>query len=277
MQKLSEYRKTAHNKLLLWGAPKGAGKSTLSMYALTPGLVLQYDIGNPVVPPGVDPAQWFVKVYPAADAGIVYNTDRWQRAANVGEAIIKDLTAIRAAYNANATELLLDGISMPLPASIVMDGLSSMASHILDWILAVNKVTDPDDFKNTYKAWSKRLQTLSTLYNSILPLPCNVLMTTWEQPVMRDIVNSKGDRESIKTAGVEPNIGGALDNLTPGKVDASLYCYSEATPTGVKYMVRTRPSALVKACGVRDGYKLADTVDVTIKPGSQNPYRRIFD
>lgn len=263
------------HKLLEIGAPKGAGKSTFAMTAPTPIALIQFDPGDPVVPPGVDGSKIFVKTYPSATDGITPDSINWKRAKDVGEDICRDFLALRKGVLGKADIVISPTEAWPLPRTIVLDGLPSMDGHIINWLLAKQNATTPDDLGNPQAFWGDRLVKNMTLLMAILPLPVNVILTTWSEPEMREITNTKGKKERVTTGRIIPMLGGQLLRRIPGEVDASVFCYSRLLNVDGKgvtrYYVRTRPNGLMEECGVRNGYTMPDEIDVTITPGKHEP------
>lgn len=272
MQKLSDWKPGTHRKVFLAGRPKSAGKTTFAMSAPGRKMVFQYDLGSAVIPPGVDPATVAYKNYEAADVNMDLTTDRWKRPQNVGEDIIKDVQALKDGFRKGGP-IILDGSEHELPDTIILDGLTEMTSIIVDWILAVNKKVEPEDFigasgnANNYKLWMKRKEVMRTIFHSVIPLPANVIMIAWEAPEMKD---------QKATGAILPDIGGALDNMVSGKVDAALRCYAsyQGAP---KYLVQTQPDGIREWVGVRGAFGLASPIDVTITPANKTlPWDRVF-
>jgi len=271
------------HKVLLIGSPKGAGKSTLAMTAPTPILDIQFDPGSPVIPPGVDGNQIYVKTYPAANEGINPDSATWAPAKDVGEDICRDILAIRRAVLAKEeVKLSSEPEPWPLPKTIVLDGLPTMDAHIISWLLAHYRVNSPDELENTFAFWGDRLVKNMALLMAIIPLPVNVVLITWSENEMKETTNAKGKKERIATGRIQPMLGGQLLRKVPGEVDAVLYCYSKLVNVAGKgetrFMVRTRANGVVEDCGVRNGYSLPDEIDVTIdpkKPGVM-PWNRIW-
>jgi hypothetical protein len=122
----------------------------------------------------------------------------------------------------------------------------------------------------------KRLETTRSLLHMILPLPANIILVGWETP---EVINNQ------PTGRIIPDIGGKLDNLIPGKVDASLRCFAKYDPQGTRYFVQTQPDGIREWIGIRGAYHLPKEIDVTIgpraflpKPGQapQTPWEKVF-
>ena len=269
-------------KVFLGGKPKSAGKSTFALTAPGKKLVLQYDLGDTTAPPGVDPATIWVRKYDAAILNPSFDkeghltSDKWQRPSNVGEAIIKDLYILRQAFLRGEPEFqLTDGKMYPRPDTIILDGMTEMPLILVDWILAVNKLRDADEFigdsgkVNKYKLWQKRIDVMRPLLHSVIQLPCNVVLIAWEIAEMKD------DRLTGQTV---PDIGGKLDNMIPGKVDAALRCFARYENSSVRYMVQAVPDGLREWVGVRGKYGMKNEIDVTIHPGKVEklPWDRVL-
>jgi hypothetical protein len=235
--------------------------------------------------PGVDPESVRVRCYSPALPEAVLGTDRWKRPTNTGEEIIKDIIEIRRAYleqrpinfgDALVTDLAGEdytGKDIALPDTIILDGMTEMPQIIVDWILGVNKKIEASDFTgesgatNKYILWQKRATTVRDLLHMIIPLPANVILIGWE---IAEVVNDR------PTGKIVPDIGGKLDNLLPGKVDAALRCYARYDGSSPRYMVQCAPDGVREWVGVRGIYGGAREVDVTLAPGKALPWERVF-
>ena len=270
-------------KALLWGTPKDSGKTTgaMTMPATqeSPILVLQYDTGNLTIPPGVDPASVYVKVYPdvlgeAMDA----DTDKWQIKKAVAGQIITDLNTIYDAFNSGKPIQLIgdDGkpeAPVPLPGGLILDGLTQLHEFIVAWICSINKITSFADESDAWKLWGRRTTIMMKYLRRAVSLPIHVAMTTWQTE--EKIRNEKGAVIGIKA--IWPDVGGQMDWKTAGLVDASLYCTSRKGVSGTQFIIKTKSSGFVQGVGVRGRYDLKDEVDVTIdaKTGIK-PYQWIW-
>ena len=268
----------AYRKVSLWGVPKQSGKSTFA--ASVPGEIHinHYDWGTPTIPPGKDPKQITYKTYPVADPVLDVKSDKWKRAINIGEEILRDLMEWRAAFMENRPAKI-DGQEVRLPQTFVLDGWVSLGQSILDWMLGLNNLKDPSESENAMvDVYGRRLTNYNTIFNTVIPLPCNVIIVTWETPVTRREKDYKGRPIQVETGKVTADYGGKLDMYGNGKVDASLYCYSEKTSAGTRFKVRTKSTELLLGIGVRGIYDLPDVVDVTIDPKKPHPlpWERIF-
>lgn len=176
-------------------------------------------------------------------------TDLWQKPRNVGEAIIKDIQAVRGAFVKGEQSIrLTDGVDYPLPDTLILDGMTEMPLIITDWILAVNNKTDADGFTgvdgkvNRYKLWQKRIDVIRPLLHAVIQLPCNVVLIGWETGEQID---------NRPTGQVIPDIGGKLDNLIPGKVDAAIRCFARYEGSGTKYLAQVSPDGVREWVGIR--------------------------
>lgn len=287
MPQIQQVLDQRHHKLLLAGVPKGGGKTTFAMTAPQPIACLMYDLGNPVIPPGVNPEGIYVRTYPSPELRINPDSSSWEAPTSVGKLMLKDLIELRAAV-IGQREVKLDGepTPWPCPRTIVLDGAVAMSDTIIDWILGVNRIREPGDYggggDGTMKFWGKRLQTLKQLYGLILPLPVNVVIITWTAPLWREERDGKGRPTRIATDKTEPDLGGKLDVQGPGKVDSALLCYSEVVNHGGKaethYYIRTKPNANAAWVGVRNAYNLPDVIDVTMRPDGSGvrPWERLW-
>ena len=288
---LSDFHPSLARKVFLGGRPKAAGKTTFAMTAPGRKLVLQYDLGNPLVPPGVDASQCWARSYAPASPDVQLKTDRWAHATNVGEAVLRDAMAVREAFLAATTvpfdikhpsstrEAFLaaapirfpDGEEVPLPDVLILDGMTELPSIMIDWILGVNKKFEADDFlgeggrPNYFKLWQKRLEVMRSLLHMLIPLPCSVVLIGWEAEEM--VANAR-------TGKMLPDIGGKLDNLIPGKVDAALRCYAKSDG----FFVQMKPDGVREWIGIRGDFDGRKEVDVTIHPGKKepSPWERVF-
>jgi hypothetical protein len=79
---------------------------------------------------------------------------------------------------------------------------------------------------------------------------------------------------------VIPNLGGAMDIRGPGKVDSSLYAYSEMVSGRRRWFVRTQPNEKTIGIGMRNGYKVPEVIDVTVQATQSSnyvsPWDRVF-
>src|SRR5262245_32883341 len=136
-------------KWISFGPPKGAGKSTFANTAPGKKLVLQYDLGASTFPPGVDPGEIWVQTYPDLDASALKagaNSDKWARSKVVYGQVVTDFDNIVTAFNNKASEIkLFDGSIVPIPDTIILDGLVRLDNIIVDGFCAINNIKDPGD------------------------------------------------------------------------------------------------------------------------------------
>lgn len=269
-------------KVLIAGTPKDSGKTTtaLSFGLLGPLLDFQFDFGSPSVPPGVPKENLYIKTYEAATPEFHDDTDVWKPAKNVGAEIIRDVAEVRNAFRENRP-VVIDGVSLPLPKTIVLDGGVGLADSILDWILVMNNKNDTEEFVSGFTPYKKRLSKLGTIYRTLIPLPCNVVIITWMSAEMKSekVMGRDGKMTLVSSATGRylPDLGGKLDIQGAGLVDTSLRAYSMKTPNGTKFMVSYRGGETYPGLGIRGRYDRGEDIDVTIsKEHPSLPYERIF-
>lgn len=282
MPKLSDYKATAVRNVLLAGYPKGSGKSTAAMSAPGNKLLLQYDLGSPTLPPGVDPETVFVRVYPPAMTEVKLDSDKWKRPKNVGAEIIEDIFKVREAVIAGVPPVV-GGETMPWPLrpgldSIILDGFVQKMQHVLDWVLAVNAKANPEDFENKYTAWGKRLNQERIMLDMILPLPVNVVITTWIAAEKETRVFGNGKAVEVDTGRVMPDLGGKLNIWGPGKMDTAFYLFSrKSLKDGLRFMAKVKPDENFTWVGSRNNYDEKSEVDLTISEKDKSlPWARLF-
>lgn len=274
-------------KGLVFGVPKGSGKSTIlaSFGLLGPLWIFNYDGGRITIPPGVNRSQVYVRNYPGVDTGLWNEgSARWDRPKNVGELIIKDLKALAQGFlGGRPVHLEGENEPWPLPVTIGLDGFVALENHLIDWLLASNFKKDPEDYgPDVFRFWGARLNKTEALVNGVIPFPCHVIICTWSAPEMKEGTDDKGRKAQVPTGRLQPDLGGKMSIRGPGKVDTCLYAFSEQQNDGVHYYVRTKPDTKVGCVGVRDAYTLPDVIDVTIglkvynKPDYSLPYQRIW-
>ncbi len=243
-------------KAMLWGAPKNPGKTTNAMSFPTPIAVLSFDPGNLSIPPWVDRSQVVVQRYHDPTralnplGGTVPSKD-----------VVQDFTRdyIKLAELIRNQKPLVDdnGKELWVPRTVVLDGMTRLNSMMIDSQCMRQGVAEPAGLPKgeSFKFWGGRLSLSKTFWELFLSLPCNVILTAWE-----DIVK---DSEGKETGQRRPDLGGKLDIWGAGYVDASLYCFAQ----GGRYKVRTKGDGLIHGCGVRDKYTLPDVIDVTLDKG----------
>jgi len=280
-QDMNEQRKW---KWLSYGPPKGSGKSTFAMTAPGKKLVLQYDLGASTFPPGTDPKDFWVQTYPDHDAaGIKSTSDKWNRTKVTYAAVITDLNNVVEAFNKKADEITLhDGSKVPLPDTLILDGLVRLDNIIVDGFCAINNISDPGDALDsrgkagggTQKFWGRRLSVFNKLFSLAISLPCHVGAITWE-----DVKTSMDERGQVNVLSRDPDVGGKLNVWSPGLFDG---CFYHCNMAG-KFMVRTAPTSEITRVGLRNTYGLAPLIDVTIDPkligtpAYLSPFNRVFD
>lgn len=269
-------------KWLSYGAPKGSGKSTFAMTAPGTKLVLQYDLGASTFPPGTNPADFWVQTYPDTDTGGLHSgigSDKWKKSKQVYSQVITDLDNIVEAFNKGADEIVLhDGSKVPLPDTLILDGLVRLDHIVVDGFCSINNITDPGEAADsrgkagggTQKFWGRRLANVNKLFSLAISLPCHVGLVTWE-----DVKYSSDDRGNMSVTAREPDIGGRLNVWGPGLTDAVFYHNGQ----GGKFYVRTQPTGEIQRVGMRNAYGVPALIDVTIegKAGEKLPFNRVFD
>jgi hypothetical protein len=251
--------------VLLAGAPKGAGKTTLALSAPVPMVVVSCDLGRLSIPPGVDRSQ--VLVLPYHDLTRILGdqgTSHPQK--DIYVKLLRDLAAIYRAVKGQQPVELDDKSTFPTPLTVVLDGVSRLNTMLVDGRCAMNNIEYPDDLDKAkrFGFWGKRLADILTVVQQFASLPCNVILTTWIDP--------KKDKEGNETGVWLPDVGGKMDLLTAGIVGAALFCYSRAG----KFYVRTQSDGQYPWVGVRDRYDLKPEIDVTIAQGQPLPFERVF-
>lgn len=270
----SQWENQQHYTVLAAGAPKGAGKTTLALSSTTPSVVVSCDLGKLSIPPGVDRTQILVLPYheltrEMKDQGATVPVkDVYMR-------LTRDLYSIYTAVKSGQPLKQDNGEVFPTPKTIVLDGVSRLNNMLIDGLCALNNITEPvfgkGDKGSAFKFWGQRLRGILTIVEQFASLNCNVILTTW--------IDQQKDGEGNFTGVWLPDIGGKMDLLAAGTVDAALYCYSRQG----RFYVRTKGDGMYPWCGVRDRYSLAAEIDVTIEmmPDGKNvkgqlPFQKIF-
>ena len=269
-------------KVLLWGKPKEAGKSTLAMHAPTPIIGMQFDLGMPTIPPGVENPDGFIKVDVPPIVDMDPATSAWSRPVTVATDMMKDAKDMRNGIMSGKKEFEFSGEKIPRPKTIIVDGMVELAAHALDWWLAVNEKSDPEDLKNRYAAWGGRLKVLRTFYSVMLALPVNVVFITWEHEETKEAANG----QIVGTGVYTPNLGGQLDIQGPGKVDCSVHCFHELitkqnsdgqSSLTHAWRARIKPNPQYPSVGIRNRYDAVGVVDVTLNPEKPyNPWEKLW-
>ena len=258
MQLASELQKKPDDylKVLLWGPPKNAGKTTNAMGFPLPIVVLSFDPGNLSIPPGIDRSQIVVQRYhdPTRALNPLGGT---VPARDVAQDFTRDYIAIAGLIRDQKPLKDDSGKELWVPRTLVLDGMTRLNSMMIDSQCVRQGVAEPAGLPKgeSFKFWGGRLSLSKTFWELFLSLPCNVAMTAWEAGLKDSDGNYTGQKH--------PDLGGKLDIWGAGYVDASLYCYVQ----GGKFKVRTKGDGLIQGCGVRDKYTLDDVIDVTLDKG----------
>src|SRR5687768_10937758 len=142
--------------------------------------MLLFDKDKPALVPGVDPSNIFYKTFPPAEVKL--EDDEYLRARNIADAIIADVQAIKTHF-VKRTPLkikLMDGTveEWPTPSTVLVEGAAPIAQHMLNRVLTIHNKRSVDEFTNRYQPYDLRLQLLLDLYDILLRLPCNVIVST---------------------------------------------------------------------------------------------------
>lgn len=287
-------------KSLSFADPK-QGKSSFHYHATQPLLSLNYDGGDPGLPPGVGDQVW-VQNYPPDLIEVSSSTSQWKRSGKVGAMIIQDIVDVRDQVMNGADELILTDwmncggdksikAHMPRPASVLADGLVVLNQQVLNWLMADPSwnIKDPRGAgKNVQAFYGDRLDRMNLILRWLLALPINVSLCTW---ATQEYKKGPNDAESKPTGKKIPDIGGKLDQWGPGAVDACLFHYSELRNGLARYFVSTKSTNSTEIVGVRGArYGLPEIVDVTIgipenklppamtvgNPAYVNPWNRVW-
>lgn len=253
--------------VLGFGQPK-CGKTSFSLTAPQPILVLNFDGGVPGLPPGVSGSEIYIQNYPPADVNPDLKKSGWARSTTLGECMMQDILDVRNQLMKEGSSLELNDwfkkekVTIPRPQTVVLDGLVEFNQALLDWLMGRENMKDPSDAEgDALKFWGKRLDRFNNLLRFLLPTPVHKVLNTWDTAEM---VKERGAKMAEPTGVRTPDIGGKLDAWAAGKVDASLYFYTEKRADGVHHFVCTKPNAKVKCVGVRSRFDLPEQVDITI-------------
>jgi len=243
-------------------------------------LVLQYDLGASTFPPGTKPEDFWIQTYPDHDSlGIKSTSDKWNRTKVTYAAVITDIDNIVQAFNKGADEIVLhDKSIVPIPDTLILDGLVRLDTIIVDGFCAINNIMDPGDALDsrgkvgggTQKFWGRRLSVFNKLFSLAISLPCHVAAITWE-----DVKTTMNERGQLEVLGREPDVGGKLNVWSPGLFDGCFYHCN----IGGKFMVRTAPTSEIARVGLRNTYGMDALIDVTIdaKTVGNKDYKQPFD
>ena len=226
------------------------------------------------IPPGVDPKTLWVVDYPFDYEELTSKGDNWKRNGTAGEKIMADVVELSNAFK-EGRDVNIDGITAPLPDTIIMDGGTLLHDALVSWICAVNGISDPAEFKgdsgraNKFYVWAKRMQGVMAIIRTVFKLPCNAVLTAWET-IDKDRDGNVRERW--------PDIGGKLDYRATGMGDAGIYCYSERTVQGTQFLIRVLSDGVVMGVGVRGRFGKPSVIDVTIDPKKPGllPWERLW-
>lgn len=268
---LTEWQTQERETVLVAGAPKGAGKTTL---ALSMGkkedytIVIACDHGKLSVPPHRDRSRILVLPYQDLTREFTETGGHSKPKRDVYMKLTGDLYTIYKAVKEQKAIQLGEGKEFPPPQNIILDGMSRLNSMLVDGQCAMNSIDDPSDLDNkAFKFWGKRLRDTLCIVEQFACLPCSVCMTTW--------IDQVKDSDGKPTGVWYPDVGGKMDMLSAGTVGAALFAYSRQG----RFYVRTKADGAYPWVGVRDRYKLASEIDVTIDDtpaGSIPAWQRIF-
>jgi hypothetical protein len=115
--------------------------------------------------------------------------------------------------------------------------------------------------------WTKRIDVMRNILHSVIPLPANIVLIAWEVAEMKD---------NKATGAVIPDIGGKLDNMVAGKVDAAIRCYAKFQ-NAPQYLAQVQPDGVREWIGIRGAFGLPKDIDVTISASNKVlPWDRVF-
>lgn len=267
---LEEWGIQDRETVLIAGAPKGAGKTTLALSVGKPDdytAVVACDLGKLSVPPGRSRERILVIPYQDLTREFTADGGHSRPKLDVFKRLTGDLYTIYKAVKEQSAIPLRDGKEFPPPQNIILDGMSRLNTMLVDGQCALNNIDDPSDLDNkAFKFWGKRLRDALTIVEQFAGLPCNVVMTTW----IDQVKNADGSATGIWY----PDVGGKMDMLTAGTVGAAMLAYSRQG----EFFVRTKADGQYPWIGVRDRYNLQSEINVTVKgtPGEVPPWQRIF-
>jgi hypothetical protein len=163
---------------------------------------------------------------------------------------------------------LAGGKEFPPPDNIVLDGVSRLNNMLVDGQCAMNNTMDTADLskEQRFAFWGRRLRDMLTIVEQFGCLPCNVILTCW--------IEEKKDGDGKPTNVFYPDVGGKMDQLTPGEMSNAIYGYSQQG----RFFVRTKADGSMPWIGLRDQYRGVSPIDVTIegKAGERSPWSRVF-
>src|SRR2546427_3507858 len=166
-----------HWTVLIAGAPKGAGKTTLAMCSETPTVIIACDLGRVSIPPGVDRSK--VLILPYQDlTRLMDGTGHTTPQRDVYTRLTRDLYDVYKAIKAQQPIQLTSGETFPVPRTVVLDGLSRLNNMLVDGMCALQNILDPSDLAakgkgGAFEFWGKRLRSIMTIVEQFSSLPCN--------------------------------------------------------------------------------------------------------
>jgi hypothetical protein len=273
MEQMNKVRSQKPFKGIFVGYPN-SGKSTaaLLLYSLLsrndqhPCWIFQYDICDPLFNvPGVDYDRVFRETYPPAD--IAMDKDEYDLPRNVGDKIITDILELKAAL----LQKKAHKSGAPLPGTIILEGWVNALRHLHNRKMRIDGKKGEDDYVSTFTPFRNRLNNATNFWDMVVPLPVNVIITTWASEETKQVKNDKGKMDSVKTGVIQPELGGQFDIYGPGKADACLYFYADQG----KHFMRTRSNAMFKGFGFKDQFGLPEVLNMTLTPGV-NPWAQVF-
>lgn len=256
---------TQRNETVLLAAMPKLGKTMVATSGPLPMVVVACDLGKLSIPPSQDRSQILVLPYQEltremGDQGTtVVKKDVFTR-------LMRDLYNVAKAVKAGTPIELENGVTFPVPRTIVLDGFTRLNQMIIDGKLALNNLQYTEDLSKEirFNFWGKRLTDVYAVVQQFASLKLNVVITSW--------IKAQMSKEGQPTGVWLPDIGGAMDLRTAGVVGSALLCYAR----GGKYYVRTQPDGIYPWCGVRDRVGMSAEVDVTITSQSPLPWEKLF-
>lgn len=269
----TQWKKQESHVVLVAAGPK-LGKTDFATSAPTPMVVLSFDLGELTIYPGANRDEILVLDYQR----ITREMGDMGSSMPVRDVYGKLMREIREIYQlAKEGKPIVqeNGDTFPTPKTIVLDGFSRLNTMMVDGKLLLNGggVSYTDDLSESvrWSFWGKRGTDVYAMVQQFASLNVNVVLTSWLKSERKRVPGTKNSEET----GVSlPDIGGAMDQKTPGTTASAVTCVSR----GGKYYIRTKPDATMPWIGVRNRFDLPMDVDVThdAKPGGLTPWEKIF-